>query len=369
MSELFHESSFSRTVANIAKMGAYYTDVSMCRRMGNLIKFPVEGEVAVLEPSIGNGAAVSAVLETAAGNCATPVFGVELNEEVASTTKQLFMDKGGAILQADFLTGCRIAYSGMGFCFANPPYGEEPKTKKRYEVLFLERIYNYLKKDGVVLYVIPHYVLATNAFMKTWEMRFVTDGIYRFDDNVYKQFQQVVLVGHRRAKQRVDTEEILEERRMFLERISDVTVLPYLPEELDEEKRVLVPQAPTSGVSIFASDKFDYDQAAIALRRSNALRKELERKCRANDFATALKSPPVPPKKDLLYLTAIAGGGQGLCGSEEERNLHLQRGVVKIVKEEEATTNEKGDKVIVERTKAAISLTVIENDGVITLLK
>lgn len=369
MSEFFHESSFSRTVANIAKMGAYYTDVEMCRRMGNLVKFPEEGEVAVLEPSIGDGVAVSAVLETAAGNCLTPVFGVELNEEVADKTKQLFKDKGGVILQADFLTGCKIAYSSMGFCFANPPYGEDPKTKKRYEILFLERIYNYLKKDGVVLYVIPHYVLISNAFMRAWEMRFITNGVYRFDDKVYKQFQQVVLVGHRRAKQRVDTEEILEERRKLIERISDVNVLPYLPEEVDEERKVFVPQAPTSEVSIFASDKFDYEQAANALRKPNALRKELGRRCRANDFTTVLKSPPVPPKKDLLYLTAIAGGGQGLCGSEEERNLHLQRGVVKIVKEEEVVTDEKGASTIVERSRAAISLTVIENNGEITLLK
>ena len=52
---------FSRTVANEARLGAYYTDVSHCRSMSGLFKFPEGEKVCVLEPSIGDGAAAIAV--------------------------------------------------------------------------------------------------------------------------------------------------------------------------------------------------------------------------------------------------------------------------------------------------------------------
>ena len=54
------QSSFSRSLANDAKLGAYYTDISMCRRISHLLRFP-DGEVCCLEPSIGDGSAVAAV--------------------------------------------------------------------------------------------------------------------------------------------------------------------------------------------------------------------------------------------------------------------------------------------------------------------
>ncbi len=40
--------------------------------------------------------------------------------------------------------------------------------------------------------------------------------------------------------------------------------------------------------------------------------------------ATELGHPAIPLKKDLLYLCAISGGGQGLTGSEENRICILE---------------------------------------------
>ena len=54
------QSTFSRTMDNMEKMGAYYTDIEHCIDISKQLKFP-ETEVSVLEPSIGDGSAVLAV--------------------------------------------------------------------------------------------------------------------------------------------------------------------------------------------------------------------------------------------------------------------------------------------------------------------
>lgn len=84
-----------------------------------------------------------------------------------------------------------------------------------------------------------------------------------------------------------------------------------------------------------------------------------------------LKRPPIPLKKDSLYLLATSGYGQGLAGSEENKDLHLQRGISEIIETERLTgediecEDEDNIKpgVLVVQTKTSISMSVIENDG------
>ena len=82
-----------------------------------------------------------------------------------------------------------------------------------------------------------------------------------------------------------------------------------------------------------------------------------------------LGKPPIPLKKDSLYLLATSGSGQGLTGSEENSDLHLQRGVAEVIEESEYSTDEKGKEIekVISRTK--VSMTVVENDGKITVLE
>ena len=82
-----------------------------------------------------------------------------------------------------------------------------------------------------------------------------------------------------------------------------------------------------------------------------------------------LGKPPIPLKKDSLYLLATSGSGQGLTGSEATNDLHLQRGVAEVIAESEYHQEEDGKvrEKVVTRTK--VTMTVIENDGKITVLE
>ena len=79
------QSGFSRSLFNDMKMGAYYTDPEMCRRIGLLFSFPDE-EVSIIEPSIGDASAVMEVLDKR-GADSRKVFGVELNAETYAKVK------------------------------------------------------------------------------------------------------------------------------------------------------------------------------------------------------------------------------------------------------------------------------------------
>lgn len=372
MGDFHNMSSFSCTVANEQKKGAYYTDRSMCKRIGRLLALPEKGEVSVLEPSIGDGWAVREVLDNVSGKGKTTVFGVELDAVVAAETKKVFkeLSQENVIIEADFLTGTKISYTSFGLCFANPPYRKaDDLNEERMETQFMKSIYPSLKKAGVLVYVIPYYTLTDLPdFLKPFLLRFEPLAVYRFDDEVYSRFQQCVLIGKRRNRIASWEEEgMVEMRASFVESISRKEKIPYLPkmtDEIPEEKMITVPEAPARDIQYFTTSRFDYKKAGESLTIMSPLYKEQSRRIRESEYRqVGLNNPPVKLKKDLLYMCAISGGGQGYCGSEETGDLHLQRGVVKTVKEEEVCQDEKGNNTLIEHSRSAVSMTLLENDG------
>lgn len=363
METIIHGNTFSRVLANDSKKGAYYTDTEMCRRIGKLLSFPQGEEVTVLEPSIGDGTAVRAVLENK-GNCKTPLFAVELDRGAASELRGR-MEEGDVLLNADFIRGVSVTPGTFGYCFANPPYGTDDFLKRRYEQIFLEKIYAYLRKDGIVTLVVPYYLFTREEeFVRTLMNRFELLKIYRFDDRVYQQFQQVCVLLRRRPKmiysfgKNAYTE--------WLSAFPAAESLPYLPENPTDEEIVSVPVAKHEEIKMFATISFDVAQAGKTILRDSLNNIIGEHLFGPAYTANELTRPPIPPKKDILYLCAIAGAGQGLCGSEEDGDLHLQRGVVRNVVSREIRRNEEGGKaVMVETSRAAVTMTTLESDGTI----
>lgn len=51
------ESEFGRSMSNLGKAGAYYTNLEECSKISNFFEWP-EDEVAMLEPCAGDGKAI-----------------------------------------------------------------------------------------------------------------------------------------------------------------------------------------------------------------------------------------------------------------------------------------------------------------------
>ena len=362
-------SRFSRTVENEAKMGAYYTNLAHCKDIGKMFIWP-EDEVSVLEPSIGDASAVITATN-AANNSNIKIFGVELNDEVAKqTASNPFVE---AVLKADFTNGIMVRKNAFSFCFANPPYlndkGEEGNS--RLEKQFLERIVNYLKASGILVWIVPFKQFFEMGHLRMWMKNFDTLAIYKFREDEYKKFSQIVVVG-KRVPHSISAEDV----EGFINK--HFYSLEELPNDL--QATISVPVSPSSGVDLFTTRFFDATEAYKYLE-TNGLSPDisaaLERRISVKKFSEGvLKRPPIPVKNDSLFLLVASGVGQGYTGSEEDGTLHLQRGVAEVVEEsfipssdDEYEDEESGtaNRMIVT-TRTSVKMTVLENDGTIHVL-
>lgn len=356
MDDISKQSLFSRSLLNEGKAGAYYTDPEHCKWIGEMFQFPTE-EVCCLEPSIGNAVAIKNVTQAAEN---TKIFGVELNSDTVRQLQQQQEDI--QLLEADFLNGVKISHNSFSFCFSNPPYGiDESMNKQRYEKLFLEKLTPYMTNGAVLVYVIPYYVFHEESIMKSIFARYQILNVYRFHEKEFKKFQQVVIIG--RKKKNLGF--LRDDFDAYFQTVNELEKIPELPMQYTGDKIEVYPSS-SRNIEYFCSKEFHPEKAFSFLSKSPLYKpfgKAIETKEYTNN---RIDNPPIPLKKDMLYLLAVSGGGQGLAGNEENGDLHLQRGTVKRI--QTRTIEPRGEDSMKEvvRESSAICLTIIESSGKIT---
>lgn len=370
----FRGSGFSRTRYNEEKMGAYYTDEAHCRSLAGLFAFPEE-EVCVLEPSIGNGHAVAhvtnAIYDT---RDRIKIFGVELDKDVCMETR-----REGYIedcIAADFTDGVKISNNVFSFVFSNPPYIQsETESGERLEMKFLKLITErYIQREGILVWVVPYRVISDPKHFKYLFDRYERLALYRFREEEYKKWGQVVYVG-RKVNTTLHTLEEVQEEGKGYEREEVIPVLPESFEGTPLWKSIAVKPSPSSAVKLFASKQFDADDAITYLgnMREGAedYRKIMSSFLTPKPFqVNDLGKPPIPLKKDSLYLLATSGAGQGKAG-QEGIDLHLQRGVAEVVEDKEykPDPNDADKEILVVTSHTRVTMTLIETDGTITTIE
>lgn len=353
-SDIKRQSRFSRTRANEGKMGAYYTDQDHCRWIHNFLEFPEEKEVCCLDPSIGDAKALCLVTGKDAAKEHIKLFGVELNKETCRELRQneTFLEE---LLEADFIDGTIISHSSFSFCFMNPPYGE--RDKERIEVAFLGKLIPYLTNGAVVVLVVPGYVAKNLQFLRRWCGNFETLHCYRFHEKEYKKFQQVVLFGRKKSLPLLP-DEMKQLAEMDLEQLEE------LPTNYQGEKIKVLPSSKES-LKTFICKNFDPERVLDAVHESPIFPVMAERLKTPKYGVGNLERPPIMPCNNQLYLLAMCGGGEGLAGTDEKQDLHLQRGIVKRISHSSIEKDEKGKLVEIVRTTSKVSFTLVEADGTI----
>lgn len=349
------ETTFTRTLHNHAKLGAYYTDVGHAKRLGQLFLFGEE--TCLLEPSIGDGSAVKGFLEGAEKNGPVKIFGVELNMDTYSEVESTI----DYALCADFLEGVRISNRAFSICFTNPPYGACGENgSDRLEKRFVERIFHYLVPGGFLIAILPMAAMRIESVVRSLLARFEPVGLYRFDDEEYAKYHQIAFIGKRKKEMGV----FKSEWQSYFANDLILEKMPYLPLYGDAKLMYEVPLSFDKGVELFTTQEFQpqkcmkyvaFDGIADSLRKSIFLG-EYE--------ALRVGRPPMPLKKDLLYLCSVAGAGEGIAGTEEAGDVHLQRGVVRktevVTEEIDEKTGTGVERVV---TSYQISLNFIDNFG------
>lgn len=352
------QNSFSRVLHNEAKLGAYYTDVEHARRIGRLFAWPDE-EVCILEPSIGNGAAVLACTSACENR---RVYGVELNTDTYEN--ELRYNTEIYAIHADFLNGVKISNGAFSFCFANPPYGINDEGE-RLERLFIEKMHAYISKQGLIALVVPYQTATDEGFLKPFFRRFTPLRVYKFDDDEYEKYHQIVIVAQKNS---IFTNPAGAYERFYAS-ISNLSQIPCLPKEDEDVEQFEVRPSADEKIQYFATLVFDADKAAGDLHSTGLYKVLGDRGFPKAYESIAIGRPPVPLSKDNSYLMAICGAGQGLAGSEKTKDLHLQRGTVKTVVDRDIRFLPDGSNELVETTHSKVSLVTVENSGKIMVLE
>lgn len=365
MAETYKENKFSRSARNVKNMGAYYTDPAHARRIGRLFDFDTAEEICVLEPSIGDG---RAVLEATGKRKNVKIFGVEIQKE---TYQACLKDNENfaSVLNEDFLRGVKISHGSFSFCFANPPYGEqrEGEGARRLESLFLDRISNYLKTGAYMALIIPFYVFKDEKMFRQILSRYEICGYYRFDDKVYENYKQIVVILRKKKSGGGYLRSLFEEEYKKASHIDDYPYLPHEDEDLEERYRVI--ESHDADIEYFTTTVFHPEEASKQLTHSPLFDLVGDNLFQKPYTGCSLNRPILPVSKDIAYLLAVTGGGQGFAGNEEEGTLHLQRGVAKSALDSRVNLTEKGNAESITETKyTKIRMCVIENDGKITML-
>jgi 16S rRNA G966 N2-methylase RsmD len=339
------ESEFGRSMSNLGKAGAYYTNLEECSKISNFFEWP-EDEVAMLEPCAGDG---KAILEVTKGCQQRKIFAVETNREVFEDKLENSKDIYQSIC-CDFLS-TKITNSVFSFCFCNPPY---IRDEVRMEEAFLKRIKNYMSPEGIIVYIVPYSVVSTVDFQNVFQKSFKLLHAYKFSEKEYKKFHQIVLIG-----KRCNSDNLVSWKMDFEE----------IPEKWTGEKIKILPSKENK-VKSFTSQVFDVISAEKNLVREEPQQRNLLKIGISAYQGESVGKPPVMPNTNTLYLLSTLGVGSGKVGCSENMDEHLQRGCTSV----EKTTYEEMDPESCEvyevtRKSTKVTVTVIENDGTISHLE
>ena len=206
---------FPRLARNFVKNGYFPTDEYTLERALAALA-PANGPLCILDPCAGEGVAIAEAAH-ALGREQVQAFAVEYDAERARHARQL-VDR---CIHGD-LMDTLISRQSFGLLWLNPPYGDLSKDvngnigyqgqgRARLEKLFYQRALPLLQYGGVLIFIVPSYVL--DAELVGWLTRHFADlRIYRA---VETQFRQVVVFG-RRVRQRDQASESAKAARGLL---------------------------------------------------------------------------------------------------------------------------------------------------------
>lgn len=227
---------FQRLARNFIKNGYFPTDELSIGRILEMLDVD-GGSVRIIDPCCGEGVAL-AECANYLREAGADVFsaGIEFNAERAQHAKTLL----DHVVHAD-INDSSVSSSQFNLLWLNPPYGDRitdqvvrdpsQQGRDRWEKYFLSRTLPSLAFGGLLVYIIPHYVLDRHL-AKQLARCLDSLSVYRLPE---EQFKQIVVMGYRRRTEGHNKSEMV---NVLLDVANDRTAAPELPEVPDRTYKV-----------------------------------------------------------------------------------------------------------------------------------
>jgi hypothetical protein len=333
-----------------AKIGYYPTPNNVTAIISKYLKRRHEGLIRALDPCAGKGTAIELIGE----KLQAETYGIEIDLERGSIAKDR--------LTKCLVTDCRntrISHNSFSILYLNPPYDwaardDELEKSERYERTFLRECIPYLCNGGILVYLIPQRRLDAHI-ARMLSYRFEEIGVFRFPEEEYQAFRQLVVFGKLKKKPEKD-----DRKADYLKDCGQSkAIVTYLPEEPQHVYEV--PVSPSRANFVFRSKEIDTDELADEIRHYGLFDqfKEMTTPLTMNEKIT----PIMPLRHGHLAQILACGLMNGVVWDKEKRNPLLVKGVTKKETTYIVETPGKGVEKHIETDRIKIVINAFNRNG------
>ena len=301
-----------------AKMGYYPTPEGVSEIIIKYLKRERQGLIRILDPCAGEGTALHLIGKPLQAE----TYGIEIDLDRGEKAKEILI----RCLVTDY-QNTRISHKSFSLLWLNPPYDwsardGELETSERYERIFLRDCIPYLCAGGILVYLIPQQRL-DGHIARMLSYRFEQVNIFRFPEEEYRAFKQLLVLGVLKRKPEKDDEGALYLKNCGLQK----AIVPYLPK--DPQGIYGVPVSPSKARFVFMSKTIDPEDLAEEIREYGLFE-------RFREMTTPLRmTEKIRPIMRLRYghLAQLIACGflNGVVWDQDKRNPLLLKGVTKKV--------------------------------------
>jgi SAM-dependent methyltransferase len=330
------------------RMGYVPLPEGEARRIRQHLIYPTSG-CSALDPCAGEGKALAIITGDAQGQR----YGIELDAYRAEEAK----GRLDQVIYGDcFDVDCHVESSSL--VLLNPPYDvavHEDRPSERFEALFLQHTYRWLKPGGVLILVIPAAQLAVCGNILS--RQFKDTEVYRLTDPASVQYKQIVVFAVRRSRrerERLQDREINALRLDCGRKARSFDALPALSDHV--QPFYAVPEAEPIEL---VHRGLPLDEIEDSLAQSPAYR-QAQRMLFAPESRERGR-PLTPLHMGHVSLLACASALDGMFGENELRHASRWQAVKTSYQTEEE--DEKGVVTIRQREQFSHCLNLLYADG------
>jgi hypothetical protein len=311
-----------------AKMGYYPTPEVVTPIIARYLKRHRDGLIRILDPCAGMGTAVKQIGDILQAE----TYGIEIDIERGNQAKEILT----RCLITDYLS-TRISHGAFSNLWLNPPYDwatrdSDIEKSERYERTFLRDCVHYLRPKGVLVYLIPQRRL-DSQIARMLSYRFENISVYRFPEEAYRAFRQLVIFGVLKIRPAKD-ESVSEYLKNCGSFKTTVAFLPETPSQIYN-----IPLSPNRVDFLFRSKDIDPGELEEEIGRHGLFDQ-------VRDMTTPLKMaekirPIMPLRHGHLAQILACGLMNGIVWDKDRKNPLIIKGITK--KEVRHTVEIEGD--------------------------